>query len=171
MEHQDKLRKSHRIRSTNDKKENMAIPLRKQTRRRPSDAEGSICLPFTSCFKSNYEAMMKTKFPLYLCVSVYIIICLLGNTVMALIFWKHHNSSTEITLSDNFTAHNNFLLNIDLNDSSILDSSIEFDEDFFETDDLDFYHIFINESDNEVSREKCLLTRKNICYFKIYYIF
>ena len=95
---------------------------------------------------------MKTRFPIYFCGLVYIVICLLGNTVMALIFWKHHNSSTEMTLNDNFSAHDNLLLNIDLNDTSILDSSIEFDEDFFETDDLSFYHIFINESENEVSK-------------------
>ena len=131
----------------------MATPFGKQIRRRPSDTDGSNCLHITSYIKSKYEAVMKTRFPIYFCVLVYIVICSLGNTVMALIFWKHHNSSTEMALNENFSAHDNLLLNIDLNDTSILDSSIEFDEDFFETDDLSFYHIFINESENEVSKD------------------
>ena len=125
---------------------------RKQSNRRTSDVDGSICLHVASCFKSQYEAIMKTRLPLYACISVYIIICILGNAVMAIIYWKHDESPMDqITLGDNFTAQNNLLLNIDLNESTILDSSIEFDEDFFETGDLDFYHIFINESENEVS--------------------
>ena len=146
----DKIRNSKISRTQKNETKKMSS-FRKQSNRRASDVDGSICLHVASYFKSQYEAVMKTRFPLYICISVYIIICLLGNIVMAIIFWKHDESPMDqITLGDNFTAQNNLLLNIDLNESTILDSSIEFDEDFFETGDLDFYHIFINESENEV---------------------
>ena len=119
-------------------------PIKIQSRRRESDAEGPICSGVITYFKSYYEAVMKTRLPLYLGISVYLVICLLGNTVMGIIFWKHHNSSAEITLGDdNFNATNNLLFDIDLNDTSILDSSLEFDPEFLETYDLDLYHIFI----------------------------
>ena len=140
-------------------------PFKIQNRRRESDAEGPICSGVITYFKSYYEAVMKTRLPLYFGISVYLVICLLGNTVMGIIFWKHHNSSAEITLGDdNFNSTNNLLFDIDLNDTSILDSSLEFDPEFLETYDLDLYHIFINESYNEVRSYYLVKKAKLICY-------
>ena len=140
-------------------------------RRRASDAEEPICSDVITYFKSLYEAVMKTRLPFYLCISVYLVICLLGNTVMAIIFWKHQNSSAAMTLSDNFTAHNNLLFNIDLNDSSILDSSYEFDQELLKTEDFDLYHIFINESENEVRSYHLIKTAKKYFYSSTLYGF
>ena len=76
-----------------------------------------------------------------------------------------------MTLSDNFTAHNNLLFNIDLNDSSILDSNYEFDQEFLKTDDFDLYHIFINESENEVRSYHLIKTAKKYFYSSTLYGF
>ena len=43
-----------------------------------------------------YKALTKSKFLVYFCLLLYICICLLGNIVTGVIFYKHKNTSPQI---------------------------------------------------------------------------
>ena len=121
-----------------------------RTRRRPSDGEEGRCFRMASLIKMRYASIMKSKFPEYLCMFIYVVICLLGNIVTGVIFLDHHLTSIGMRKSDNIST--NYLFNLELNESTILDSSFDFDMEFMEAEQFDLYQIFVNESASEVSQ-------------------
>ena len=124
--------------------------LNERLRRRPSEGEGGRCSSIARSIKLRYDAIMKSKFPTYLCIFIYFVICLLGNVVTGIIFFKHQQHSTELDTDNNIS--NDLLFNIQLNESTVLDSSLEFDNEFSQTEDyFDLYQLFVNESNNAVS--------------------
>jgi hypothetical protein len=124
--------------------------LNERSRRRPSEGEGGRCSSIARLIKLRYDAIMKSKFPAYLCISTYFVICLLGNVVTGIIFFKHRQHSTGMPETNN-NVSDNMLFNIDLNESTFFDSSFEFDNEYLETEEFDLYRLFVNESSNVVS--------------------
>ena len=126
--------------------------LNERSRRRPSEGEGGRCSGIATFIKLRYDAVMKSKFPTYFCISIYFFICLLGNVVTGIIFFKHRQHSTGMP-EMNPNSSDNMLFNIELNESTLLEQSIEFDDDFSQTEEFNLYQLFVNESNNEVSQE------------------
>ena len=105
-------------------------------------------------FLARFHTFMKSKAPTYLCLSIYIIICLLGNIVTGIIIGKHYLSSHEeiesmnnltkeifsqIERRENETSHNV--------DSRLQNNSLE-----LETDQLSRQSSSTNESNITVSQ-------------------
>ena len=85
--------KSHDVAEASSSKE-LSNTLRKMSSRKKirkrSLEEKSFFSVASTFFKNFYYTIMKSKLPTYLCISIYIIICLLGNIATLIIWLKHH---------------------------------------------------------------------------------
>ena len=124
--------------------------LNERSRRRTSDGEDGRCHSIAKYMKERYSAIMKSKFPTCLLISIYAVICSLGNVVTAIIYFKHHHNSIG-NQKEGYNFSDNMLFNIELNESTFLDSAFEIENEFSNTEDYELYHLFINKTDNEVS--------------------
>ena len=131
---------------------------KKRKRQDSIEEETGCCSIVTDFWSIQYNAMIKSKCLSYLCVSVYIMICLLGNVVMGIIYLKNEPTAEEMNIIENFTENNSSLTNLNLNDSTILDPNFQFDSEILETkDDMNLYMMYLyNVSDNKVSSKFCM---------------
>ena len=82
-----------------------------------------------------YETVRKSKFLVYFGLLLYICICLLGNIVTGVIFYKHQNISPQID---------------DIEDIAPL-VPLNASKEYTEEEYLDLYQLFMNESNEQVS--------------------
>lgn len=129
------------------------ISLNKEVRMDQVEEESYIhkCMSF---FRLKYNAMIKSKVPVCLLVSIYIFICVLGNIVTGIIFFKHRGEedrsetlntiTNKLHLNDNITttALNNTEANLEYFDYS--------EEYAAHSEEWNLYLMFANDSNNEV---------------------
>ena len=129
---------------------NMSV-LKKHNMTASLEEDPNCCFRFTKFIKLRCNAIIKPTCLIYLCISIYTIICLLGNVVTSIIYIKHPQTSKETNIVDNFTTTSDSVLNLNLNESAILASNFEFDSKNSDSQDMSLNMVFYNESDNEVS--------------------
>ena len=107
-----------------------------QNKVKPTE-KNELCSVLRNFFKIRFHAFMKSKAPTYMCLSIYIIICLLGNIVTGIILVKHYLSSHEQRESINNLTQDIFTqIELRENETSV-DSGLAFNIDEVEIDELD----------------------------------
>ena len=104
-------------------------------------------------FQRLVHAFMKSKAPTYLCLSIYISICLLGNIVTGIILLKHYVSShEELEITSNLTQDIFTQIKlIDFGKSKSVDSGLEFNIQNLGIDGLDQQYLSWNHTNITVS--------------------
>ena len=80
-------------------------------------------------------------------MSIYVFICLLGNVVTGIIWFKHHRTIDKEDGDRNSTT----IIEFDWNETIIPDPSLEFNPDAYDEEFLNLIGLATNESETEVS--------------------
>ena len=110
------------------------------------------CMSF---FRLKYNAIMKSKAPVCLLVSIYIFICVLGNIVTGIIFFKHRGeddrSEALSTITDKLHLNNSIPAEA-LNNTEARFEYFDYSEDYAaQSEEWNLYLLFSNDSNNEVN--------------------
>jgi hypothetical protein len=92
---------------------------------------------------------MSSKIPIYVCFSIYVVICLLGNVITGIIWLKHHKLfGDNQEQQENVSLDNQTLLRLVWNETTNIDGSgfKVFDEETKGEDVLDSLEFLRNES-------------------------
>lgn len=105
------------------------------------------------CIKGNYELLRNSKLPTFLCIVIYILICLVGNLVTGIIWFKHNrysmdNSSKELSGINNLSGLT--LLDFMVNETT-LESALEQEMEMYELELSILSDLIDNTTKNEVS--------------------
>ena len=103
-----------------------------------SCGQNSFCSVAKSFVAIKFQAFIRSKVPTYLCISLWIFICLLGNIVTGIILCKHHFISDE---KENISH----LESIE-NQSTTFDSRVRVDVEKVNDKGFDQKIIYLNES-------------------------
>ena len=103
--------------------------------------------------KENYEFLRHSKLPIFLCIVIYILICLVGNLVTGIIWFKHNrysmdNSSKELSEINNLSSLT--LLDFMVNETT-LESALEEEMEMYELELSILSDLIENTTKNEVS--------------------
>ena len=101
----------------------------------------------------NYEFLRHSKLPIFLCIVIYILICLVGNLVTGIIWFKHNrylmdNSSKELMGINNLSGLT--LLDFMVNETT-LESALEQEMEMYELELSILSDLINNTTKNEVS--------------------
>ena len=77
------------------------LPTRKPVGINKEEKESSC-----SNLKHNFNSVMNSKLPTYICFAIYIVICLLGNVVTGIIWLKHHQLFVDHNQQGNVSVGN-----------------------------------------------------------------
>ena len=120
----------------------------------PTETPNSVFSSYFNGLQAHFQSVIKSKAPMYLCITSYIIICLLGNIVTGILLVKHHfTSHEEMEIMNNLTR-DVFKQQSRENatDATDADSGIEFEIDEIEMHELDQQMLYLNESMTSMSQ-------------------
>ena len=134
----------------------MSIPktfLNMKEHRENSLTEESFFSRVKYWIKGNYEFLKNSKLPTLLCIVIYILICLVGNLVTGIIWFKHDryaiaNSSKEFSGINNLSSLT--LLDFMVNETT-LESALEQEMEMYELELSILSDLIDNTTKNEVS--------------------
>ena len=112
--------------------------------------EGPYCSAIARFFRTHCNAILKSKLPIYLFMSIYVFICLLGNVVTGIIWFEHHRT-IDSEKDDRHSINNTTMFEFDWNETIIPGPSLEFDTDGYEEEVANLIGLTTNESKTEVS--------------------
>ena len=126
------------------------MPSIENLRKNSEQEEKTFCPAFASFFQTHCNAIIKSKLPIYLFMSIYVFICLLGNVVTGIIWFDHHRT-IDNEKEDGNTPDNNTIFELDWNETIIPGPSLEFDTDAYEEEVVNLIGLASNKSKTKVS--------------------
>ena len=127
------------------------------------------CMSF---FRLKYNAIMKSKAPVCLLVSIYIFICVLGNIVTGIIFFKHRGEDDQSEALNTITDKlhlNDSIPSEALNNTEAGFEYFDYSEDYAaQSEEWNLYLLFSNDSNNEVGIHGMFLVEMNYYYYSFY---
>ena len=112
--------------------------------------EESNKMNICSSFKTQYNAILKSNLPAYICMITYIAMCLVGNIVTGVIVFKHLGLK-----SASWTSLSETKLTSNENESEGL--QVDYGTEYSEKNELEFELLNMNQTENGVSQfRNCL---------------
>jgi hypothetical protein len=97
--------------------------------------EPSFYSAFARRFQTHCNAIKKSKLPIYLFMSIYVFICLLGNVVTGIFWFKNHGIIDKEQEARDI-LDNSTLFELDWNETKIPDLSLELNYEEFDFEEL-----------------------------------
>ena len=105
---------------------------------------------YTSLMRNIYNTIKRSNVTAYLLMSLYITVCLLGNVVTGIIFFKHHDAT--LYHKENMGLSKTLIQSLSNRRGSNENATrLQFESKINKIDDLKLQTLFVNESNDEVS--------------------
>ena len=129
-------------------------PIEAVSKRTPNDPDNR-CSKLVNHVEYYCTLLQNTRIPQLLCILTYITICLLGNIVTGVIYFKSQNKLNQQNTNAITSDNDPNITRNELNETNYLDASnFEYTEEYVGEEDLDLSQLlFLNDSSPVVSRK------------------